>query len=129
MRTDHSRSPVAPGTGLVADPVFVLCNGRSGPTLLRFVLDAHPDLACPPETNLSRVDPDRPLQSTNTGSATNPVPRATGDLEWSVCIRFLLRPPHQHQYGLGGPARVRHLALAAPGLSMPNLPAMSQYLW
>jgi hypothetical protein len=30
----------------------VLCNGRSGSTLLRFVLDAHPDLACPPETNL-----------------------------------------------------------------------------
>jgi hypothetical protein len=35
-----------------ADPVFVLCNGRSGSTLLRFPLDAHPDLACPPETNL-----------------------------------------------------------------------------
>ncbi len=38
-----------PGLG---DPVFVLCNGRSGSTLLRFLLDAHPDLACPPETNL-----------------------------------------------------------------------------
>src|ERR1700722_17144335 len=35
-----------------ADPVIVLCNGRSGSTLLRFLLDAHPDLACPPETNL-----------------------------------------------------------------------------
>lgn len=35
-----------------ADPVFVLCMGRSGSTLLRFLLDAHPDLACPPETNL-----------------------------------------------------------------------------
>jgi sulfotransferase family protein len=34
------------------DPVFVLCNGRSGSTLLRFLLDAHPALACPPETNL-----------------------------------------------------------------------------
>jgi hypothetical protein len=51
METDQRISPVAPGTGL-ADPVFVLCNGRSGSTLLRFVLDAHPDLACPPETNL-----------------------------------------------------------------------------
>ena len=40
------------GTALVADPVFILCNGRSGSTLLRFVLDAHPELACPPETNL-----------------------------------------------------------------------------
>ena len=38
--------------GSFADPVFVLCNGRSGSTLLRFLLDAHPDLACPPETNL-----------------------------------------------------------------------------
>jgi hypothetical protein len=34
------------------DPVFVLCAARSGSTLLRFVLDAHPDLACPPETEL-----------------------------------------------------------------------------
>jgi hypothetical protein len=38
--------------GASADPVFVLCAGRSGSTLLRFVLDAHPDLACPPETNV-----------------------------------------------------------------------------
>jgi protein-tyrosine sulfotransferase len=36
----------------VADPVFVLCMGRSGSTLLRFLLDAHPELACPPETSL-----------------------------------------------------------------------------
>jgi hypothetical protein len=34
------------------DPVFVICAGRSGSTLLRFLLDAHPDLACPPETRL-----------------------------------------------------------------------------
>jgi hypothetical protein len=38
--------------GASADPVFVLCAGRSGSTLLRFLLDAHPDLACPPETNV-----------------------------------------------------------------------------
>jgi hypothetical protein len=35
-----------------SDPVFVLCAARSGSTLLRFLLDAHPDLACPPETNV-----------------------------------------------------------------------------
>jgi hypothetical protein len=34
------------------DPVFVLCMARSGSTLLRFLLDAHPELACPPETKL-----------------------------------------------------------------------------
>jgi hypothetical protein len=38
--------------GASAEPVFVLCTGRSGSTLLRFLLDAHPDLACPPETNV-----------------------------------------------------------------------------
>jgi len=42
---------VAPGNG-AADPVFVLCAARTGSTLLRFLLDAHPDLACPPETEL-----------------------------------------------------------------------------
>ena len=46
----------AAGSGVVAgwcgDPVFVLCMGRSGSTLLRFLLDAHPELACPPETSL-----------------------------------------------------------------------------
>jgi hypothetical protein len=54
MRTHESSSPTATATGAgpFADPVFVLCNGRSGSTLLRFVLDAHPELACPPETNL-----------------------------------------------------------------------------
>jgi Sulfotransferase family len=39
-------------SGACADPVFVLCAGRSGSTLLRFLLDAHPELACPPETEL-----------------------------------------------------------------------------
>ena len=32
--------------------MFVLCMGRTGSTLLRLILDTHPDLACPPETNL-----------------------------------------------------------------------------
>lgn len=38
-----------------ADPVFVLCSGRSGSTLMRVLLDAHPDLACPPEAKLPEV--------------------------------------------------------------------------
>jgi protein-tyrosine sulfotransferase len=42
----------ADGRGASADPVFVLCMGRTGSTLLRFLLDAHPELACPPETNV-----------------------------------------------------------------------------
>lgn len=41
-----------PGTGSMrgaGGPVFVLTVARSGSTLLRFILDAHPDLCCPPE--------------------------------------------------------------------------------
>jgi hypothetical protein len=34
-------------------PVFVLTGGRSGSTLLRIILDAHPELACPPEVNIA----------------------------------------------------------------------------
>jgi Sulfotransferase family len=51
VRTSLIISPDPAGYSL-AEPVFVLCNGRSGSTLLRFLLDAHPDLACPPETNV-----------------------------------------------------------------------------
>jgi hypothetical protein len=31
-------------------PIFVLTCARSGSTLIRFILDTHPDLGCPPET-------------------------------------------------------------------------------
>jgi len=34
-------------------PVFVLTASRSGSTLLRFILDSHPDFACPPETSIA----------------------------------------------------------------------------
>lgn len=36
--------------GTTQNPVFVMCCARSGSTLLRFILDEHPELACPPET-------------------------------------------------------------------------------
>jgi hypothetical protein len=39
----------------MADPVFVLCAARTGSTLLRFLLDAHPELACPPETDVPEL--------------------------------------------------------------------------
>jgi len=50
----HESSGTATGqvTRERRDLVFVLCMGRSGSTLLRFLLDAHPELACPPETSL-----------------------------------------------------------------------------
>ena len=37
------------------EPVIVLTGARSGSTLLRLILDTHPDLACPGETNIVKV--------------------------------------------------------------------------
>jgi protein-tyrosine sulfotransferase len=47
-------SAAARGPSARADqaPVIVLTMARSGSTLLRFILDSHPELACPPETSL-----------------------------------------------------------------------------
>ena len=69
-------------------PVFVLCTGRSGSTLLRFLLDAHPDLACPPETRLPwlctqlasawSVIEDAPMPSGRMGQARVPDPVIDG---------------------------------------------------
>jgi len=52
MGTEPSGEVPSETAGQRPDPVFVLCMGRSGSTLLRFLLDAHPELACPPETSL-----------------------------------------------------------------------------
>jgi hypothetical protein len=38
-----------------ASPVFVLCTPRSGSSLLRYILDAHPDICCPAELSLGEV--------------------------------------------------------------------------
>jgi Sulfotransferase family len=45
------RRPPLPGT----EPVFVLCADQPGPALVRFLLDAHPQLACPSETRLAAL--------------------------------------------------------------------------
>jgi hypothetical protein len=42
-------------TLLAANPVFILTGSRSGSTLLRFILDTHPELSCPPETGLGSL--------------------------------------------------------------------------
>jgi hypothetical protein len=55
LPVEAGRARGAERQGQFADPVFVLCNARSGSTLLRFILDEHPELACPPETNLPNL--------------------------------------------------------------------------
>jgi hypothetical protein len=44
----------ARASGSVA-PVFILTPARSGSTLLRYLLDAHPELACPAETGIPQL--------------------------------------------------------------------------
>ena len=61
--------------GACQDPVFVLCAGRSGSTLLRFLLDAHPDLACPPETELPTLCTQLASVWSLLRSAEGPVPQ------------------------------------------------------
>jgi protein-tyrosine sulfotransferase len=36
-------------------PIIVLCTARSGSTMLRYLLDAHPMIACPPEVRMGSV--------------------------------------------------------------------------
>jgi sulfotransferase family protein len=52
VRSGPEQANGSRSAGPATDPVFVLCAARSGSTLLRFLLDAHPELACPPETNV-----------------------------------------------------------------------------
>jgi hypothetical protein len=54
-------APVRPwqvGSDLTLDePIIILTCARSGSTLLRLILDTHPELACPPETNIAKIVP------------------------------------------------------------------------
>lgn len=53
---DPMSALVSSDTSKVAEnSVFVLCSARSGSTLLRFLLDAHPELSCPAETNIPNM--------------------------------------------------------------------------
>jgi Sulfotransferase family len=48
-------APPADGGTAIPPGIFVLCTARSGSTLLRYLLDAHPDVACPPETPVGQL--------------------------------------------------------------------------
>ena len=42
-------------SNMLATPIFILSNPRSGSTLLRYCLDAHPSICCPAELRLGAV--------------------------------------------------------------------------
>jgi protein-tyrosine sulfotransferase len=57
---------------VATDPVFILCEARTGSTLLRLLMDCHPEFTCPAETNLPALCNNMlPVWSLVTG---NPVP-------------------------------------------------------
>jgi protein-tyrosine sulfotransferase len=51
MKTRNAGLFAGPDTS----PIVVLTAARSGSTLLRLLLDKHPDIACPPETNIVKT--------------------------------------------------------------------------
>jgi len=36
-------------------PIFIICHARSGSTLLRYILDTHEQISCPPELHIGRL--------------------------------------------------------------------------
>jgi protein-tyrosine sulfotransferase len=72
----HSSSSHMPGP----DPVFILCLARSGSTLLRFLLDTHPDISCPAEMSLPPLC--RELANTWSIAAGFPIP-LSGSRDWT----------------------------------------------
>lgn len=52
---DELRRKVKPVDRLVSAPTFILSSVRSGSTLLRLILDTHPQICCPHELHLRQV--------------------------------------------------------------------------
>jgi protein-tyrosine sulfotransferase len=54
---DDTKTSLAVAVATPTDrrPIFILCAARSGSTLLRYALDAHPEVACPTELNVAEA--------------------------------------------------------------------------
>ncbi|MCG5443905.1 sulfotransferase [Micromonospora sp. NIE79] len=64
-------------------PIFILCFARSGSTLLRVLLNAHPEIASPPETSVARVceTAERAWRQVTMGGAPGPLtPEALSEI-------------------------------------------------
>jgi protein-tyrosine sulfotransferase len=79
-----------------APPVFIVCNARSGSTLLRCLLDSHPEIACPGETRMAQLtacllEVSTQLAATPSGPAA-PRPAAAASLAASDIVSGLIAP-------------------------------------
>jgi hypothetical protein len=51
-KAEHTLSAGSGTAASAGPPTFIACNARSGSTLLRWIVDTHPEMACPAETDL-----------------------------------------------------------------------------
>jgi hypothetical protein len=71
-------------------PVFILCPERSGSTLLRYILDTHPDICCPGELFLGKLaDALGTTISRTTALITTDDPKAVEQFTWTEVNRIL----------------------------------------
>jgi hypothetical protein len=79
--------PVRAGQG--QSPVFIVCGARTGSTLVRWLVDAHPDLACPSETDVAALL-QAELHTATALGAPDPLTRARTHLD-SLMAAYLHR--------------------------------------
>jgi Sulfotransferase family len=80
----------------VDEPVVILTGARSGSTLLRLILDAHPTVACPPETNIIKacaqlVTAWRVMDDDLSGQLPDPVRQSIGTMLRDLVAEYLTR--------------------------------------
>jgi protein-tyrosine sulfotransferase len=68
-------------------PVFIVCTARSGSTLLRYLLDSHPEIVCPPELDLSMLLDRACAPWTRRDEMRGVKPSAPGRLSTEACRR------------------------------------------
>jgi hypothetical protein len=66
------------------EPVIILTCGRSGSTLLRFLLNAHPELACPPETGLVNLCANMAMQWNTLAMGNEPASALTEEAKSAI---------------------------------------------
>lgn len=80
-------------------PVFILTASRSGSTLLRIILDSHPRLACPPETNITKACMSLAVTCDVLENAGTAPPGADDAGELPPTIRSTVREAADRAYG------------------------------
>jgi hypothetical protein len=89
---------------MTAPAPFIVCHPRSGSTLLRLMLDSHPDVAIPPETHFCRLFDTRAVEGPLSG--------------WNrqIIHAAITRSPRWSDFGLDADELGRHFAGVPDGV-------------